>query len=188
MILIIMVVVVLFGSVMVTQVVSWFCCCCCWLFSLFLLIVSFLRIDEMVRLFVWWLFCCWCHLSFFEDVDEVLQVPVWFNCRFVTVLNCFFYSLFLRMMTRWCRCLFGLIVVLLLFLIVFFLCSCGWWRCGAGVCRRHYSTAYSGPANNRRYQMLWNALGTGNHQIWTSPSRFLERVIFKFLFLQNIQE
>ena len=28
---------------------------------------------------------------FFEDVDEVLQVSVWFNCRFVTVLNCFFF-------------------------------------------------------------------------------------------------
>ena len=27
---------------------------------------------------------------FFEDDDEVLQVSVWFNCRFVTVLNCFF--------------------------------------------------------------------------------------------------
>ena len=143
----------------------------------------------------WWvglvwqlIWCCWCcffiffHFFVVEDEDEVLHVPDWwlFSC-------CCGFSLLMRMMTSWCRW-FGLVIAFVAVLNSLFLCSQGWWRCGAGVCRRHYSTAYSGPANGRRYQMLWNALGTGNHQIWTSLSRFLERVIFKFLFLQNIQE
>ena len=105
--------------------------------------------------------------------------------------------LLIRIMTRWCR-RFGLVIAFVAVLNSFFLCcwgswrgcesAClvwfgdcffsflccqGWWECGAGVCRRHYSTAYSGPANNRRYQMLWNAPRTWNHQIWTSPSGFL---------------